>query len=278
MLFWLGLVYFIMPVAVGEAAVWEARRTKIAPIPIAKKIEILKSGNRRVGLDGVQDVINFFWLQGIVAFNRTLTRSGFVGIGRNAWGNNESGAGRIHCLSTEAGKPVVGLLHSIAADEYLTGQSTTYRRRLPIIDPIHIQEHLFVSNDVGCVFWRPVFEWPNVRPLINLKLRPYAPNRLSGESIGFQHGAKLESVDCKDKYSNSNCRDLNSEPWVILYEFYKAHRFLLALVSFAGVLWFSGQFLIYSGRYGCFHFGKCLTSLLFAFVFAAHTIAVIALF
>jgi hypothetical protein len=65
-----------------------------------------------------------------------------------------------------------------------------------------------------------------------------------------------EEMKCHSYKYGAN---LNSELRVFFHEFYKAHRCILALMSFCGAFWFSGNFLIYSGRYGKLHLGKWST-------------------
>jgi hypothetical protein len=195
-----GLVYFIMFIAVGQAAVLEARHTKIGPIPIARQIEILKPSDCRIGKIGVHNVLNFARCQGIVAFDRTVTER-FFGIGGDDWGNNQSWAGcRIHRVSTEARKPFVGSLHSVFADEHLTCHSTTYCRRLSVVDPINIHPHLFVGDDIGSKFSHIVFEGPDIWSLVNLKLFAVIVDAFAGKS----------SLPISDSGINNNCKKRKS--------------------------------------------------------------------
>jgi len=190
-----GLVHLIMFLTVGESAVFVARHAQIAPVAIARQIEILKSSNCRIRPIGVHDVINLFFSQGAVASDRSVAEW-FVGIGRDDWRDNQSRTWRIQRVTTETGKPVVSLLHSVCANEYLTCRATTYCRGFSIIDPKNWYPHLFVGDYVGGMFIRSVIERPDVRSLVDLKLGSVINNALSRQS-SLPIGDTSIDNDCK---------------------------------------------------------------------------------
>jgi hypothetical protein len=94
----------------------------------------------------------------------------------------------------------------------------------------------------------------------------------------LSHCLQLKSVNNGDCYSSHYDDELKQKPGIIGYEIKKRfHGWLLTarvIISFALALFFSGWFLIFSGRYG----GSprvllCLLSFLLAFVFTAHAIS-----
>lgn len=117
---------------------------------------------------------------------------------------------------------------------------------------------------------------PDIGTLVFRKVLSAVPNRRASELIGTKHGEQLEDVHYKDAQRTTYGNDLNPEFGVILPKFYEAHRFLLFLLSVIGLIWFSGRFLIYIGRYGPVDMGRCAFSLLLAFVFAAHAVFLLA--
>lgn len=168
-------------------------------------------------------------------------------------------------------------MHSVLSDEYFRCSSGVESRGLSEIDQAKIDPHPLARYDLY-VYWIDDVVVPYVGTLIDLKLLRSVTNRLTSKAVRSQHGIKLESVDYKNEDADGDCRNFNSKSGIALHEFYKAHRFLLAFASILGNLWCSGQFVIYCGGYGRFRLGKCIFSLLLAFVFAAHTIALIVLF
>jgi hypothetical protein len=279
-----GLVYFIVLLAVGVCVGVETSKAIVAPIARPVGIEVLRVNHNSDLLIAVQDVINVFFGKNFIAHSGEVaapTEGAFFGnlTARNAGWHNDSSVVWIvrEWLVANRCEPIVCIVHSTLSDEYFRGPSRVESGSLPEIDHAKINPHSLTGYDLY-IHWIDHVAIPYVGALVDLKLLRSVIDGRASESIRFQHGSKLESVNCKDEHADDNCRKFNSKSMVVLYEFYKAHRFLLILASIFGNLWFSGQFLIYSGRYGRFRFGKCLFSLFLAFVLAAHAIALIALF
>lgn len=112
----------------------------------------------------------------------------------------------------------------------------------------------------------------------NFKTEPRAvfKHELFGSiAVSREHGAQLEGINDENAEAYHYSANFNPKFNIFFPKLYKAHRFLLFIFSLFGSFWFSGYFLIYSGRYGSFHLGKCLLSLLLAFIFTAHAVFLI---
>jgi hypothetical protein len=166
-----GLVYLVMAGAVWKTANSIARHTNVAPISIPSKVVILKPEDGHIRLVRMQDVICLVRLQWIIAHNCRVPTERFFRIRRNSRWDDHFVAGLDRNRTAAKGaKPIIGLLHGILANEQFAYTGSTNRRGFPVVYPRNVYPHLFVSDNVRSVFGRSVFERPNVRTLINLKL------------------------------------------------------------------------------------------------------------
>jgi hypothetical protein len=170
-----GLMHLIVGVAVSEDAVFLSRQTDVAPVTSAIAIEVLHPNASVTGVVGVQDVAYLILRKNIVAVYRGIQEC-FCWIGRNSWRNwetpiwplNQTWGKRFTPVSHQ-GEPLFYRLLSIGSAIDFPCSSEVNCWSFSIVHPIKIDEHLVAFDDMD-VFWRDIFEVPNIRSLLNPKL------------------------------------------------------------------------------------------------------------
>src|SRR5208283_2287324 len=175
------LMYFVMPVAIGETAYFVARKAEVAPIAIPVHVVILDAKYHRCGITGMQHTVNVILFQNVIGHDCGVPTNRFVWVGRNSRDYDYFLTRLVYqTADTEISEPLIGILHGGRSNKYFSSHASPHGRGFSIVHPMDIDPHPFVRNNVNILRWK-IVELPHVRSLINLKMFAGIIDAFSGQ-------------------------------------------------------------------------------------------------